>query len=413
MPIKDASDAIELTVVMPCLNEAETLAACIRMAQDFFAREGVRGEVVVADNGSTDGSQGIALSLGARVVEIPVRGYGAAIAGGIDAARGRYIIMGDSDESYDFSRLEPFLAALRQGADLVMGNRFRGGIAPGAMPPLHRYLGNPVLTGLGRLFFRSPIGDFHCGLRGFTREAAHRMQLRTTGMEFASEMVVKATLLGMRVTEVPTTLSKDGRSKPPHLRSWRDGWRHLRFLLMYSPRWLFLYPGMGLVIAGASMMGWLLSGPQRLGGVVLDVHTMLFASAAVLVGAQSILFAVFTKTFGILQGLMPRDARMESFWRRVTLETGLVVGAGMLILGGVLGVMAFANWRAAGADAFDPRVTLRLVIPSVTLISLGAEAILSSFLLSILGLQRNQDAVIAQQSLGQSSPPHDDVAADG
>jgi hypothetical protein len=385
-------DMPELTVLMPCLNEAETLATCIRKAQGFLEREGVRGEILVADNGSTDGSQAIARRLGARVVEVSVKGYGAALTGGIEAARGRYIIMGDSDDSYDFSALMPFLHALRAGADLVMGNRFRGGVAKGAMPPLHRYLGNPVLTGIGRLFFRSAVGDFHCGLRGFSKDAASRMGLRTSGMEFASEMVVKATLLCMRVEEVPTTLSKDGRSKPPHLRSWRDGWRHLRFLLMYSPRWLFLFPGIGLVVAGSLVTGWLLLGAARPDRLDSDVHVMLLASAAILVGAQSILFAVFTKTFGILQGLMPPDPRMSALWERISLETGLIVGAIMLIVGVGLGFMALLQWNTALEGEPNALVTLRLVIPSVTLLSLGAEAILSSFLLSILGLPRNQDA---------------------
>lgn len=384
---------LELSVLMPCLNEAETLATCIRKANAFLEREGVRGEVVIADNGSTDGSQAIAQSLGARVVDVPVKGYGAALSGGIAEARGRFIIMGDSDDSYDFAQLTPFLESLRSGADLVMGNRFRGGVAPGAMPPLHRYLGNPVLTGIGRLFFRSAVGDFHCGLRGFSRDAAMRMGLQTSGMEFASEMVVKATLLGMRITEVPTTLSKDGRSTPPHLRSWRDGWRHLRFLLMYSPRWLFLYPGIGLIASGAGVMTWIFFGAPRLGNAELDVPVMLFASAAVLVGAQSVLFAVFTKTFGILQGLMPPDPRMTALWRRISLETGLVAGTLMLLLGGTLAIMAIGGWRADIRNDVNSLVTLRLGIPAATLLSLGAEAILSSFLLSILGLPRNPDPV--------------------
>ena len=265
---------MELSIVMPCLNEAETLATCIDKARGFLDRHGIAGEIVIADNGSTDGSQEIAVSRGARVVNVPSKGYGSALMGGIAAARGRYVIMGDADDSYDFTDLMPFVERLRAGDELVMGNRFLGGIEPGAMPPLHKYLGNPVLTWIGRLFFGSPSGDFHCGLRGFDRQAILSLDLQTTGMEFASEMVVRATLQGLRIDEVPTTLSKDGRSRPPHLRSWRDGWRHLRFLLMYSPRWLFLYPGLFLMIVGLLAGAWLLPGPRRIGGVELDIQTL-------------------------------------------------------------------------------------------------------------------------------------------
>ena len=266
---------MELTVVMPCLNEAETVATCVRKAIGFLAESGISGEVLVADNGSTDGSQRLATDAGARVVPISDKGYGNALMGGIVAARGKYVIMGDADDSYDFTNLMPFVNELRKGADLVMGNRFRGGIAPGAMPPLHKYLGNPVLSFIGRLFFRSKIGDFHCGLRGFSRDSVMALNLQATGMEFASEMVVKATLAGQRVTEVPTTLSKDGRSRPPHLRSWRDGWRHLRFLLLFSPRWLFLYPGLALLVVGSAVTTALYFSPLRIGGAGLDIHTML------------------------------------------------------------------------------------------------------------------------------------------
>ena len=289
------ADACELTILMPCLNEAETLATCIRKARDFLARSGVVGEVLIADNGSTDGSQAIAVVNGARVVPIAEKGYGSALIGGIRAARGRYVIMGDSDDSYDFSRLEAFVDKLRQGYALVMGNRFKGGIKPGAMPPLHRYLGNPVLTAIGRLFFRSPCGDFHCGLRGFDRQAILDLDLQAPGMEFASEMVVKATIHRLAVTEVPTTLSPDGRSRPPHLRSWRDGWRHLRFLLLFSPRWLFLYPGMALFLGGVGLTGWLLPQARVVGGVNLDIHTLFYASIAVVLGAHLMLFWVFAK----------------------------------------------------------------------------------------------------------------------
>ncbi|HEY9721799.1 MAG TPA: glycosyltransferase family 2 protein, partial [Oscillatoriaceae cyanobacterium] len=284
------STALELSILMPCLNEAETLAICIQKAQAFLRESGVEGEVLIADNGSTDGSQAIASALGARVIHVPERGYGAALLEGIRQAYGRYVVMGDADDSYDFSSLGAFLVRLREGHQLVMGNRFQGGIAPGAMPPLHRYLGNPVLTGIGKLFFGSPCGDFHCGLRAFDRAAIEGLQLRTLGMEFASEMVVKATLHGLRIAEVPTRLAKDGRSRPPHLRSWRDGWRHLRFLLMYSPRWLFFYPGASLVLLGLFLMALVLPGPRHVGMATLDVHTLYVAAGMVLLGVQTLTF---------------------------------------------------------------------------------------------------------------------------
>ncbi|MGQ3257417.1 MAG: glycosyltransferase family 2 protein, partial [Microbacterium aurantiacum] len=263
---------LELTILMPCLNEAETLEVCIRKARGFLERSGIEGEVLISDNGSTDGSQELAARLGARVTHAPRRGYGAALINGIETARGRFIIMGDADDSYDFENLQPFVDRLREGADLVMGNRFAGGIAPGAMPPLHKYLGNPVLSGIGQLFFRPNVGDFHCGLRGFNRDRIAALGLQTTGMEFASEMVVKATLArpNYRIEEVPTTLKKDGRSRPPHLRSWHDGWRHLRFLLIFAPRWLFVYPGLVAFLLGALAVGVLAFGGIEIGGVGFD-----------------------------------------------------------------------------------------------------------------------------------------------
>jgi hypothetical protein len=309
--------------------------------------------------------------------------------GGIAAARGRYVIMGDADDSYDFANLGPFVAKLREGYDLVMGNRFKGGIKPGAMPPLHRYLGNPVLTGLARLmFWNPPCGDFHCGLRGFSKDAVMRMDLRTTGMEFASEMIVKATLQKMRIAEVPTTLSPDGRSHPPHLRSWRDGWRHLRFLLLYSPRWLFMYPGALLMLVGLLVGSWLLVGPRVIGGVTLDVHTLLYAGLAVVTGFQAILFAVFTKVFAVSEKLLPEDPRLNRMFRYVTLETGLLVGSVLLVVGLAASVYAFTGWRARGFGPLDPSRTLRLVIPAATALMLGLQIVLSSFFLSVLGLRR-------------------------
>jgi hypothetical protein len=296
--------------------------------------------------------------------------------------------MGDADDSYDFSNLTPFVEKLREGYDLVMGNRFKGGIRPGAMPPLHRYLGNPVLTGLGRLFFRSPCSDFHCGLRGFRRDAALRMDLRTTGMEFASEMVVKATLLGMRIAEVPTTLAPDGRSRPPHLRSFRDGWRHLRFLLLYSPRWLFLYPGALLMLAGAALGVWILPGSRSVGGVSFDVNTLMYASAAVAVGFQSILFAVFTKVFATTAGLLPEDPRINRLFQVITLEVGLAVGSVLLALGIGGSIYALSDWSARSFGPLDPTQTLRVIVPATLSLTLGSQIVLSSFFLSVLGMGR-------------------------
>src|SRR6185312_3774274 len=296
---------VEVSVVMPCLNEAETIASCIKKARHSLYELGIVGEIVIADNGSTDGSAEIAKSLGARVTQVAAKGYGNALMGGINAAHGTFVIMGDADDSYDFSTLGPFIEKLRQGFDLVMGNRFSGGIGPGAMPSLHRYLGNPVLTFVGRLFFKSPVKDFHCGLRGFRKDSISKLDLRTTGMEFASEMVVKATLQKMRITEVPTTLSKDGRSHPPHLKTWRDGWRHLRFLLLFSPRWLFLYPGALLMGIGLLIGLSLLPSPRVIGGLVFDIHTLLYAALAIIIGFQAIVFATFTKVFAISEGLLP------------------------------------------------------------------------------------------------------------
>lgn len=382
------TEQVELTVVMPCLNEAETLSPCITKAQQALKNLNITGEVVVADNGSTDGSQQLARSLGARVVDVPEKGYGAALIGGIRAARGRYVVMGDSDDSYDFSNLGPFLSKLREGFDLVMGNRFVGGIKPGAMPPLHRYFGNPVLSGIGRLFFTDKVGDFHCGLRGFNRQSILGLDLRTTGMEFASEMVVKASIQGLRIAEVPTTLSPDGRSRPPHLRSWRDGWRHLRFLLMFSPRFLFLFPGFLIAATGALVVVWLLPGPRQVGRVVFDVHTMLFATAAVFLGVQSILFWTFTKVFAISEGFLMPDPRLDKLFKYVTLETGLVASGLLFVTGLVSAVYALTEWGRQAFGPLNPTQTLRVVIPSVLLMVVGVQGMFASFFLSILGLRR-------------------------
>jgi len=383
-----AEGEIEVSVVIPCLNESATLATCIKQAQGAIDQLGIRGEIVVADNGSTDGSQQIAADLGARIVTVERRGYGAALQGGIAASRGRYVLMGDADQSYDFTQLGAFLSKLREGFDLVMGNRFQGGIQPGAMPPLHRYLGNPVLTAVGRLFFKSPVGDFHCGLRAFRKEAIERLQLRTLGMEFASEMVVKATRFGLCLTEIPTTLAPDGRNRPPHLRTWRDGWRHLRFLLLYSPRWLFLYPGAASVLLGTAAGLWLLPGPRTVGRISFDVDSLLFAATAVLVGFEAINFAAFTKIFAVTEGLLPEDPRLNRMFRYITLEVGLAVGGLLLLTGAGLCVASVSYWGIHHFGALDPSKTFRLVIPGVLCVTLGFQIIFSSFFLSVLGMAR-------------------------
>ena len=382
---------LELSIIMPCLNEAETLATCIKKARNWLIKHNISGEIIVADNGSTDGSQTIAVVMGARVVDIKSKGYGSALMGGINGARGKYIVMGDADDSYNFSQLGPFLEKLREGYDLVMGNRFAGGIQPGAMKALHKYLGNPVLTGIGRLLFKSPCGDFHCGLRGLTKAAAMKLDLRTTGMEFASEMVVKATLNKLRITEVPTTLFQDGRSRPPHLRSWRDGWRHLRFLLLYSPRWLFFYPGALLMFIGIVLSVWLLPGPRRVSSVTLDVNTLVYAAAAIVIGFQAVNFSIFTKVFGISEGLLPEDPRLNKIFRYITLETGIVSGVVLLLAGLALSIYAVGDWGTHSFGSLNPTKILRLVIPAVTGMTLGSEIVLSSFFLSVLGLKRRSN----------------------
>lgn len=383
-----AGEFVELSVVMPCLNEAETLEACVRKAQRALLEANIRGEVIVADNGSSDGSIEIAERAGARVVKVRDKGYGSALMGGIAAARGQFIVMGDADDSYDFGHIPRFVEELRRGSDLVMGNRFRGGIQQGAMPPLHRYLGNPVLTKVGRLLFHSNVRDFHCGLRGFRKDAYERMGLRTTGMEFASEMVVKATLFKMRITEVPTTLAPDGRSHPPHLRTWRDGWRHLRFLFLYSPRWLFLYPGLGLMLLGTLLGAWLLPEPRTVAGVTLDVHTLLYAVVFVLLGFQAIAFSVFSKVFAISEGLLPPDPALDRAFRNFTLEAGLVVG-GLFILAGLgASVYAVGFWQERHFGALDNAQIMRWVIAASLFLTLGVQMVFASFFLSVLRLRR-------------------------
>ena len=382
------SSSLELSIVMPCLNEADTLANCIRNAKQGLRHAGVEGEIIIADNGSTDGSQTIAIAEGAHLVQVQERGYGHALMGGIHAARGKYVIMGDADESYDFTAIGPFLDKLREGYDLVMGNRFMGEIKPGAMPALHRYFGNPVLSAIGHLFFASPCGDFHCGLRAFNKQAVVAMDLRTTGMEFASEMIVKATVFKLRIAEVPTTLSPDGRSRPPHLRSWRDGWRHLRFLLLYSPRWLFFNPGLILMFVGLITGIWLLPGPRTVGGITFDVHTLLYSMAAIFIGFQSVLFAIFTKTFVITERLHGNDSSLNRWYRFFTLEKGLLTGAALTIVGLTGSIYSLTEWGLEWFGPLDPSRTLRIVIPSILSLILGLQIILSSFFLSVLGMAR-------------------------
>jgi len=378
---------LELTVVMPCLNEAETLAVCIEKAINSLRKNNIKGEVLIADNGSTDGSQKIATDLGARVVQVQEKGYGSALMGGIMSAEGKFVIMGDADDSYDFSNLLPFVKKLREGYELVMGNRFKGGISPGAMPPLHKYLGNPILTGIGRILFRSPSGDFHCGLRGFQRSSILKLDLRTTGMEFASEIVVKATLNNLRIAEVPTTLSPDGRSRAPHLRSWRDGWRHLRFMLLYSPKWLFFYPGLLLMLGGITAGLWLLPGSRDVGFLSFNTSTLLYAAMAVIVGFQAITFAMFTKCFAMTEGLLPKDEAFTRFIDNLSLEFGLIVGSFLLLGGFLVSIYAVFFWGARSFGPFEITDFLRIIIPAVTLITLGFQTILTSFFLSILCLK--------------------------
>ncbi|WP_367729854.1 glycosyltransferase family 2 protein [Microbacterium sp. LMI1-1-1.1] len=379
---------IELTILMPCLNEAETLETCVRKAKGFLDRTGISGEVVVADNGSTDGSQAIATGLGARVVPASRRGYGAALLAGIDQAHGTYTIMGDADDSYDFTRLEPFVERLRTGSDLVMGNRFAGGIEPGAMPPLHKYLGNPVLSFIGQLFFRPGIGDFHCGLRGFNTERIRALSLKTTGMEFASEMVVRSSLARYRIDEVPTTLKKDGRSRPPHLRSWHDGWRHLRFLLLFAPRWLFVYPGLFAFLLGALTVGILSFGGVRIGQIGFDVTTMVYASALCILGFQALLFFWLTKLYATQEGFLPTSERYRRIMSRWTTERGLLAGTVLFLLGVVLGVVQVSQWAALGFGQQDAVDVIRVAIPSSLGIILGFQTIMMSFFSGVLTVPR-------------------------
>ena len=377
---------IELTILMPCLNEEATLGKCIQKALRGIANNNIHAEVLIADNGSTDKSVAIAENLGARVVHVKNKGYGNALRAGIEAAKGKYIIMGDSDCSYDFEAIAPFVAKLREGFDLVMGNRFKGGIEKGAMPPLHQYLGNPVLSFIGRLFFTSKIGDFHCGLRGFNRQAIIDIELCTTGMEFASEMVVKATLNNLKITEVPTVLHPDERNTPPHLNTWSDGWRHLRFLLVYSPRWLFFYPGIFLILFGLAMSALLIGTKVELKNIHFDVHSLLYLSAAFYLGYQFVSFYVFAQYFGIMNNLLPDSKRFQRLLKFFSLERGIFVGLLLIFTGLALSGYAIWIWKGTGFGELDPSSVFRIVIPSVFLLIVGVQTILNSFFLGILGL---------------------------
>jgi glycosyltransferase involved in cell wall biosynthesis len=379
---------LEFSIVMPCLNEAASVGVCIEKARAWLDKAGIAGEIIVADNGSTDDSRLIATDLGARVVPVAARGYGNALAVGIEAARGRYVIMGDADDSYDFSQLEPFVEKLRDGCDLVVGNRFKGGIEPQSMPFLHRVLGNPMLSFIGRRLFGTPCGDIYCGLRGFDRAKIQALDLRSGGMEYAIEMIVKATLNGLRVAEVPTVLSPDERGRESHLNTWRDGWRSLRLLLVYSPRWLFLYPGLVLLLGGLAGMVWLLPEQRRVGDVTFDVSTLLYAGLAIVVGLQSIYFFVTARWFGIAEGLLPDDRRFRRIFGVRAPDLGVAVGACLLAAGLVVSGIAVAIWHRHGFGPLDYPHILRFVIAGSVLIACGFQTMLSSLFLSVLRLRR-------------------------
>lgn len=381
------SQEIELTILMPCLNEAETLEVCINKAKTFLKDSGVIGEILIADNGSTDGSVEIAERCGARVEHVSVKGYGAALIGGCKAAKGKYVIMGDADDSYDFLNLMPFVEKLREGYELVMGNRFKGGIAKGAMPPLHRYLGNPVLSFIGRLFFPSDIGDFHCGLRGYEKEAMLKLDLHTTGMEYASEMVVKATVNNLKMTEVPTTLSPDGRSRAPHLRSFRDGWRHLKFLLLHSPNWLFLYPGMVFSGLGLLITLALMFGTVQIGNVSFDIHTMLYGSAMLMIGINMIVFSLFTRIYAMRTNFIPTKESVATTLANITTEKGAVIGVLLTLAGVIVTIAAFVIWKGTSFGNLNPQEMMRMTIPALTLMVVGIEIIFASFFIGILNIK--------------------------
>ena len=382
-------EQIELTILMPCLNEAETLGVCITKAQSFLQTASVNGEILIADNGSTDGSQEIALTEGARLINVVDRGYGSALIAGIRESRGSFVIMGDADDSYDFTNLQPFLDQLRQGSDLVMGNRFQGGIEKGAMPILHRYLGNPVLSRIGRLFFGIKVGDFHCGLRGFNREAIDGLHLKASGMEFASEMVVKSRLLGLEITEVPTRLSPDGRTRPPHLNTWRDGWRHLRFLILYSPRWAFLYPGVFLILFSTTLAMLIEFSVLQFGNVGFGIGTLLVLSGSFLAGVQAVSFGILAKIYGINEGLLPHDDRIEKWENWVRLEVWLTAGVVLMLVGLIGVVFQFLYWKNSRFGQLNPVDSIKIIAPAITACVAGFQVFSSGIFLGVMKIGRN------------------------
>ena len=378
---------LELTILMPCLNEAKTLETCIKKAQKSLKENNIEGEVLIANNGSTDGSQDIARKCGARVIDVEVKGYGSALIEGTKNAYGKYIIMGDSDDSYDFSNIMPFLEKLREGFDLVMGNRFKGGIEKGAMPWSHRYIGTPILSFLGRLFYKSKIKDFNCGMRGYNKKAILKLDLKTTGMEYASEMIVRATLNKLKITEVPTTLKKDGRDRPPHLKSFRDGWRHLKFLLIYSPKHLFLLPGVLLILFG--ILGMIITN-MKIENVNLGVHTMLYSGAAIVIGFQTIIFFILAKVYAINSGMHPKDDKVINTLKEITLEKGVVLGILFIIIGFALSVYAVMKWRNVSYGALNPLEIKPITIPAADLLIIGVELVFASFLLGVLNIKHKK-----------------------
>lgn len=378
---------LELTILMPCLNEAKTIATCIAKAQKSLRENNIDGEVLIADNGSTDGSQEIAKKCGARVIDVEVKGYGSALIEGTKSAYGKYIIMGDSDDSYDFSNIMPFLEKLREGYDLVMGNRFKGGIEKGAMPWSHRYIGTPILSFLGRLFYKSKISDFNCGMRGYKRKSILKLDLKTTGMEYASEMIVQATLNKLKITEVPTTLKKDGRDRPPHLKSFRDGWRHLKFLLIYSPKHMFLLPGLLLIIFG--ILGMIVTN-LHIESVNLGVHTMLYSGAAIVIGFQTIIFFILAKVYAINSGMHPKDDKVINTLKEITLEKGVILGILFIIIGFALSIYAVIKWKNASYGHLNPLEIMPITIPAADLLIIGVELVFASFLLGVLNIKHKK-----------------------